>query len=114
MGFKEKNIINQRLLNLDEHTRLFRTNSGMAWVGSEYVRKDNILIIKYPRPFHGMPEGWPDLTGFTRKIITLDMVGEKIAVFTTEEIKASGKLSKEQEMFRDLIVGMGGEYRVLK
>lgn len=115
MGHKEKQIINNRLKNLADNERLFRTNSGMAWVGSEYVRKGDILIIKHPRPFHGLPTGWPDLTGFTQKIITLNMVGQKTAIFTVEEAKSGNQgLTKEQEMFKELIVRMGGEYNIIR
>lgn len=114
MGRKEKQIIDNRLKNLADNERLFRINSGMAWTGSEYTRKGDILVIRHPRPFHGMPTGFPDLIGWEEKIIHLDMVGQKIAVFKAEEVKATGGLSKEQEMFKKLIMRMGGEFRVLK
>jgi ribosomal protein L13 len=41
------------------------------------------------------------------------MVGKKIAVFTAEEIKATGKLSKDQKRFKKIIKRMGGIVRVI-
>jgi len=114
MAEKEKELINKRLLSLNPNERLFRSNAGLAWVGSEYVRKGNILIIKNPRPFHGMPIGWPDLTGFTEKIITPEMIDTNIAIFTVNEAKATGRLSKEQKMIQELILRMGGIYEVIR
>lgn len=115
MGYKERDIINEYLLNLPENVRMFRTNSGMAWAGKS-VKKGDITLIKNARPFHGMPEGWPDLTGWTEIEITPDMIGKKIAVFTTVEVKATGKIKAESEQgkFRDLILRMGGLHRELK
>jgi len=115
MGFKEKNLINEYLSNLPENMRMFRTNSGMAWAGKA-VKKGDITLIKNARVFWGMPEGWPDLTGWTEIEITPDMIGQKIAVFTTVEVKATGKIKPEskQGKFRDLILRMGGLHKELK
>jgi hypothetical protein len=114
MGFKEKNLINEYLLNLPENMRMFRTNSGMAWAGKA-VKKGDAIIIKNARPFHGMPEGWPDLTGWETVVITPDMVGQKIAVFSVVEVKTgSTKLSKKQNQFKELILKMGGRFLELR
>lgn len=115
MGKPERDLINDYLSNLPENVRMFRTNSGMAWAGKSTL-KGEFRIIKNARPFHGMPEGFPDLTGWTEIEITPDMVGQKIAVFTTVEVKATGKIKPEskQGKFRDLILRMGGLHRELK
>lgn len=114
MGYKERDLINEYLSNLPENVRMFRTNSGMAWAGHA-VRKGEFTIIKNARPFHGLPEGFPDLAGFTEIEITPDMVGRTVAVFTTVEVKATGKIKPEskQGKFRDLILRMGGLHREL-
>ena len=114
MGQKERDLINQMLLHLDENERLFRINAGMAWTGEVAKKTENMIILKNPRPFHGAPNGWPDLCGWETKIVTLDMVGTKVAVFVGEEVKATGSLSKAQKKFRDIIERMGGIYRVLR
>lgn len=114
MGFKEKNLINEFLSNLPENMRMFRTNSGMGWTGKS-VKKGDITAIKNARPFHGMPGGWPDLSGWTEIIITPEMVGKKVAVFTAVEVKTGQlKLSGEQNKFKDLIERMGGIFRELR
>lgn len=114
MGQKERDIINPRLISLADNERLFRSNAGMAWAGNA-VRKGDITIIKNARPFHGMPTGWPDLTGWTSVTITPDMVGKTVAIFTAEEVKATGKIipGSEQDGFREIITRMGGIHRVL-
>jgi hypothetical protein len=122
MGNKERDLINNRLLNLKKNERLFRINSGMGWVGKEIHIKNNCiirlkkgdLIIRNPSALHAAPEGWPDLCGWTEIEITPDMIGKKIAIFTAEEIKATGHLSKKQKIFRDIIQKMGGIFRVIK
>lgn len=112
MASKEREIIQKRLLNLSSNERLFRINAGMGWCGRS-VRRGNCLIIENPYPLHAAPEGWPDLCGWTEIEITPDMVGQKVAVFTGEEIKATGKLSKQQTAFKYLIERMGGIFRVI-
>ena len=61
-----------------------------------------------------MPDGFPDLVGWTEITVTADMVGSKLAVFTCEEVKATGRLSRMQRRFRDVVMGMGGIWRVIK
>jgi hypothetical protein len=114
MGSKEKEVINSRLLSLDEHTRLFRANCGMAWTG-EITRKGDFLIIHHPRPFHGLPEGFPDLFGLTSVEITPEMVGQKVAIFLAEECK-TGKLqlSEKQRLFKKMVIELGGIFRVIR
>lgn len=86
----------------------------MGWTG-KVIRKDSeYVVIKNPRPLHAAPEGWPDLCGWTEMEITPDMVGRKIAVFTAEEVKVTGKLSKAQKAFRDVLTAMGGLFKVIK
>ena len=96
MGKPERDLINDYLSNLPENMRMFRTNSGMAWAGKS-VKKGDITLIKNARVFWGMPEGWPDLTGWTEIEITPDMIGRKIAVFTVVEVKATGKIKPESK-----------------
>lgn len=121
MGWKENKLIKERLKNLDANTeRLFRINAGMAWTAEKkntIIKRDKTgqtVILKKARPFHGAPPGWADLAGWQTITITPEMVGQKIAVFVFEECKATGVLSKIQKNFRDLLVSMGGVFRVLR
>ena len=124
MGFKEKNLINERLSNLKSNERLFRINAGMGWIAAKkdtLIKKNKdgstTVLLKKARPFWGAPEGWLDLCGWTEIVITPDMVGKNVAVFTFEEGK-TGNLKIEkgsmQEKFRDLIIRMGGIFRELR
>ena len=68
MGKKERKVINKKLLSLNPETqRMFRVNSGQGWAGKAAFRKSKIgdaVVIQNPRPFHGMPTGFPDMIGW--------------------------------------------------
>ena len=113
MGKAERSLIDSRLLGCGEHKRLIRINAGFAWTGDIISKTNGKIILGNPRPFHGVPAGWPDLIGWEVVEITKDMVGKKIAVFCAEEIKATGSLSPEQKKFKKLLSKMGGIYRVI-
>lgn len=126
MGQKEKTLIKSNLAALDPETqRRFRINAGMAWTGNQirgpeilkYLNRvgvKNCLLIVKPRPFIGAPEGFPDVIGWDTVEITPDMVGQKIAVFVGDEYKATGRLSRVQKIFGDLLTRMGGRFRVVR
>ena len=114
MAKQERKIIDDILSTLPENKRLFRINAGMAWAGG-IVRQDrNNIILRNQRPFHGAPKGWPDLAGWETIEITSDMIGQKIAVFVAEEVKATGSLSNEQENFKNTLEKMGGIFRIIQ
>ncbi len=113
MGKKERKIINKILSELPDNKRLFRINSGMGWAGIILKHTGNMIVLKNPFPFHGAPAGFPDLIGWETVKITSDMVGQEIAVFTGCEIKATGKLSPDQKLFRKLILKTGGIFQVI-
>jgi len=112
MGQKENKLKEKILVEMPDDQRLFRINSGMAWAGEIITKTADKIVLKNPRPFHGAPSGWPDLAGWTTKKITQDMVGQEIAVFTGIEIKATGKQSKHQKKFEEVLTDMGGVYDV--
>lgn len=126
MGQKENKLIKQNMLELDPYTqRRFRINSGMAWAGSvlrgfsimSYIKKigtKKCILIVNPRPFHGAPEGFPDVIGWDTIEITPDMVGQRVAVFVGDEYKTTGRLSKEQKIFGGMLEHMGGIWRVIR
>ncbi len=89
-------------LGLGAVCRLFRLNTGRAWVsnlGPNGVQKlaDGAVLIKAARSIplgfattDGQPlVGASDLNGWTPVVITPDMVGHTVAVFTAIETKAS-------------------------
>jgi hypothetical protein len=115
MGDKEKTIITRRLQSLTADERLFRINAGTGWVGQMQVsNRANQIILNNYRPLQAAPKGWSDLVGITSKIITPDMVGQRVAIFTAEEVKATGTLSLAQKQFGRMVEKLGGIFRVLR
>jgi hypothetical protein len=115
MGVKENKKKNDILLNLKPNERLFRINAGMGWTAPPKrtaIKRESdgstTVIMKNAFPFHGAPKGWPDLCGWETVEITPDMVGQRVAVFRFDEIKQTGRLSKEQSLMIDALRSMGG------
>jgi hypothetical protein len=113
MGAKEKNLADQYLAKMPETERMFRANSGMAWTGKVAKREGNFLILQNPRPFKGLPEGFSDYFGWETVEVTQEMVGQKVAIAKTVEVKATGKLTRRQSAFRDMCISMGVRHVVL-
>lgn len=114
-------------LALGRICRLFRLNTGKAWIsnlGPKGVHrlKDGSIHIEAPRPIplgFGTPAGEPvvgacDLPGWTSFTVTPEMaqalVGKKIAIFTSIECKASkgGKASDDQRNWATQVAAAGG------
>ena len=113
MAEKEKSLLNKILKTLNRDQRYFRINAGMGWTGDTQYWQKGDLFIRNARPLHAAPEGWPDLSGWETITITSDMVGQKIAVFSAIEVKSqTGRLTKKQKSFKDLLEKMGGRFRV--
>ncbi len=93
---------------------LFRTNSGKAWVsGAGPVKRlaDGSVLVRgtYSRPADAVP-GQGDLNGWTTKVITPEMVGCKVAVWTCIEAKREkgGVVSDTQMNFIAQVQQAGG------
>ena len=104
-------------------TTLFRLNTGKGWLsnlGPKGVHRlaDGSVHVEAPRPIalgFGMVSGDPvngacDLPGWTEVVVTQEMVGKKIAVFTSVETKRTkgGKASEDQLNWRDRVWNAGG------
>ncbi len=96
--------------------RLFRQNSGMAWVGkvergfhgrAVYLQAGDIVIRK-ARPFHAGVPGMADLGGWLPVQVTHEMVGATVAIYTQVEVKAGTRPSKEQVAWIAAVNGAGG------
>lgn len=126
MGMKENELIKKHFKRLDESTqRRFRANSGVAWAGKavrgadifKYLSRfgpSKCMLLVNPRPFKGMLDGFPDTFGWDTIEITPDMVGQRVAVFVGDEMKATGRLSPLQKKFGELLVRMGGVFNVIR
>jgi hypothetical protein len=77
--------------------RLFRNNTGTL-----YDRQGRPVTF-------GLSKGSADLIGWTTRTITPDMVGQRVAVFTSIEVKtATGRLRPEQRQWLEAVQAAGG------
>lgn len=119
----ESNVMRRVWLGLAKTTTLFRLNTGMAWLsgmGKAGIVKlnDGSVLVKAARPIavgFAYPDGKPvngacDLPGWTSIVITPEMVGCKVAVFTSIETKRSqgGKTSADQLKWMGAVQLAGG------
>jgi len=96
--------------------RLFRQNTGMAWVGKtrrlsagdRVIAKDGDVLIRGARPFHAGVKGMSDLGGWVPVKITPDMVGQTIGVCVQVEVKENTKATPEQITWINAVKGAGG------
>jgi len=99
-------------------SKMFRLNSGTAWAGKGQRQPDGTVLIAYAQPVtlgFGYPNNKPvagasDLIGWTPVVITPEMVGQTVAVFTAGEAKPAtgGKASEDQEKFIAAVRRDGG------
>jgi hypothetical protein len=91
------------------NVRLWRQNSGTAWQGRIVSQDHSRLVLS---PYYAIklaPEGTSDIGGLVSEIITADMVGRSIAVYTGIEGKTkTGRVSPAQQAFLDMVLKMGG------
>lgn len=99
---------------------LFRVNTGKAWVGAgKPIRnKDGSVTLAAAQPVtlgFGLVTGNPvngssDLCGMTSIIVTPEMVGKPVAVFTAIETKRTkgGRTSEDQGDFIAFVRKSGG------
>jgi len=90
--------------------RLFRNTCGVGWSGQMVRRIDNLVTLAKARPIrYGLTPGSADLIGWQAVTVTPDMVGRKLTVFTSIEVKAAnGKLTPEQDNWRRVVSSAGG------
>lgn len=97
-------------INSRPDTRVFRNNVGRGWVGETVGRAGAVLTLRNPRPLHaGLVEGSGDLIGWRSVTITPDMVGRKVAVFASVEVKSpTGRASEAQVNWAARVKEAGG------
>lgn len=90
--------------------RLFRNNVGVGWLGGPTEHKAGTVILHNARPLHaGLVKGSGDLIGWRTVEITPDMVGQRVAVFASIEVKGTGgKPRPEQLTWLDNVRAAGG------
>lgn len=99
-------------------SRLWRNNVGLGWVGKVINITKEVKanlhpgdkIIRAARPLHaGLCEGSSDAIGLTPVLITQEMVGRTVAIFTAIESKTGKSVASEiQNDFIKMVIGFGG------
>lgn len=102
-------------------TVLFRLNTGVGWVtggGKVIHRDDGAVVVPFGRPIplgFGLASNKPvvgagDLVGWHTIRITADMIGCKVAVFTSIEAKrpTGGRTSADQVNWLQQVRDAGG------
>lgn len=90
--------------------RLWRNNRGKAWQGKISHLQNGSILIEHPRCIDfGLCDGAGDLIGYRSMVVTPDMVGVRVALIVTGEVKSEhGRMRAAQDAFRFLIDGAGG------
>jgi hypothetical protein len=98
------------------HARLLRNNRGHGWVGELVHKDEGVVILRRARPIEfGLCNGAGDLIGWSSRLITPDMVGQTIGVFTSGEVKfGKRRPSEDQEKWHANVVAAGGYSGVLR
>lgn len=97
---------------------VFRNNTGQGWAGKSfslsagqvYRARGGERVILDARPLRaGLTTGSSDIIGFTTVVVTPEMVGARVAIFTAPEVKdGTGRPSKDQTNFLDHVRRGGG------
>jgi VRR-NUC domain len=99
-----------RAISSRPDARLFRNNCGVGWSGQVVSNAGGRITLANARPIrYGLTPGSADLIGWQVVTVTPEMVGRKLAVFTSIEVKAaSGRLTPEQDNWRRVVSSAGG------
>ena len=112
---KEQNLYKAIQANHSRYGVLFRNNTGVAYQGKRAVYNNRQVITDLRPISFGLCVGSSDLIGWTEIIVTPDMVGEKIAIFTAVEVKnEKGRATKEQIKFLQAVKNAGGIARLTR
>jgi len=107
-------------------SRLFRNNTGKAWMGKcikithSGVAKvePGDVVVKFARFVEfGLSVGGGDLVGITPIIITPEMVGRTFGQFTNIECKdpeGKGVIKEEQQNFHEQMLNLGAISGIVK
>lgn len=99
------------------HARLFRNQVGEGWQGEIIQQSKQLITLQHYRriPF-GLAPSSADLIGWTSVTVTPDMVGQRLAVFTSGEVKRPdvAKLPADQQNWLDAVLAAGGRAAMLR
>lgn len=115
MSAAEHDLLNRIRLNASRQgARLFRNNVGQGWVGRLVHKAAGRVVLENARPLHaGLCTGSSDLIGWTPVVVTADMIGQTLAVFTAVEAKTGRvQVTDDQRRFLAAVEKAGGIARV--
>lgn len=119
----ENSVQRKIWLGLGAISRLFRLNTGRALLsnmgpagvqklsdGSVLIKSARSIAIGFASPTGDPVEGASDLNGWTTVEVTPEMVGQKVAIYTAIETKATkgGNKRAGQINFCDQVTAAGG------
>jgi hypothetical protein len=92
------------------NVKLFNNPCGEAWIGNVVAKDTHTVTLVRPRHItFGLFPGSTDLIGWTEVLITPEMVGRRIAVFTSPEVKVPGEKPKtHQAKWIENVLAAGG------
>jgi hypothetical protein len=112
---KEQQLYKELQARHSKYGVLFRNNTGVGFQGKRATINSRQVIIEPRQITFGLCVGSSDLIGWTEKIVTSDMIGQKIAIFTALEVKnLSGKTTKEQINFIKQVRKSGGIANIMR
>lgn len=91
--------------------RVFNNPTGVGWVGKVFSRLHGLVTLQFPqRVTFGLVVGGSDLIGWSSVIVTEEMIGRRVAIFTALECKraSGGRVSSEQVTFIENVTRAGG------
>lgn len=87
---------------IKKYPMMFRNDNGAGWF--YHKEGDKPIFLRY-----GLHPGSGDLVGYVEKVITQDMVGQKIAVFASVELKTINDTIKQNQIdWHNAILLAGG------
>jgi hypothetical protein len=99
----------------DPMVRLFRNNVGNGWAGDDpryYVDEmgaRRVSLRNYRRIQFGLGPGTADLIGGKSVLVTPEMVGRRVFIFASPEVKGEhGRPTEQQKTFLHVIRSLGG------
>lgn len=98
----------------DPNVRLWRNNVGEGWVGELVSRTPQgnglRIVLEHARAItFGLAPGTADLIGGVSRIVTPEMVGQRVFVFAAPEVKTlRGAKREEQKNFVAVVKSLGG------
>jgi hypothetical protein len=121
----EKTLISEiQLLFTQKGHRIFRQNTGTGWAGEFFKPpmettikvSPRDVVVRNARPLRaGLCTGSSDLIGWQSVVITEDMIGKRVAIFTAIEVKhGSTRTTEEQKRFVESVNSSGGIGKIVR